>query len=412
MIKAFLDIGCNVSLLVTLDRYIAVYEEVDYSVKLLDFIYSKLNGIGVQELVIVLHGNLGLGADGVSILGAKADESRNDYDALGHLASTLGISKLSFYEFASYGFYNLPHNYLVVFQSDASYKLVVYKDSIVKIVDCAEDTLQQNVISLCNTYELKGVRDASFYTAKELLGYYKNVNSVYAAILPKLSMFAFMQTKDCGAIEILDTDVCRMTQAPPIVEQQSVTFNEGDGQIMGNVEPINDDLTKSRPKRSKAAKVKPVKEKSPKDSDSGSSVVLKVLSFFKLPVILLLLLFLIISIIGNIIIGKKLASEQNTLKEITSEYNNVSKQLSAYNRLSDSSDTSLSASAVDILSSIDYSQATSSNISLDGDDLKISLQFTSKTAASKFKSSITANNAVVNVAKRGSNYICDLSINV
>jgi len=203
MNRFFIDLGEKICTLFSTDRHIVSYEEFDYPIDgtVLDCLYAKMDGLGIGEVSIVLHGVIREGDCGaVQLEGGSVVESLSDYDALSHMVRALGITRLSFFDFAGFYVWGSSKRTLFVDQNSEMAYFTVLDGG--KVVAVSESSLEQGANAarvLCNRYEIGDVVSAETLVIPKLLEYYANFNAIDSfndrvSLEHELSLFAFTMT--------------------------------------------------------------------------------------------------------------------------------------------------------------------------------------------------------------------------
>lgn len=364
MIRAFMDLAENVALLITKDRKIVYYEDFDYSNSTLDVVFSKLTELGIEEICVMLHGVVSdkLQTGSVHVANAYAVESDSDYKALTHLFSALGISTVYFYDFAGHWMFGLEDNSLVVVQDDGQYHLIVYSNGIKSCGLATESNLSQQVMVLCNKYELKHVVDADSLVHKPLLNYFENVGAMKESLYHRLSLFAFMMTTESEEFRVgkLENTAGTMKEALRSEDTSNEPKASEGVKSVGAKAPATKQPKVKQPKEPKAKepKVKQPKTKEPKEPKAKGP---KVFTFGTVVTsVLLAVAITAVSIGGSKILQKRDAEVANTLNTLNTRLQTENSQSAAYKRAL-ASDGVTASSSLSVLSKMDFKGCTGYN---------------------------------------------------
>ncbi len=386
MIRLFIDLADYVTIMLMKDNIIVYYSDLDYTTNTLDVIYARFANIEVEEAIVVMHGYVSerQKQGDLTIQNLKVTESSKDYFALKHLLASLGISKVMFYEFA--GLYSelVEEKTLLVDQQDAQFQLLVYTDRFAHTQLCTQESLQQTVISLCNKYDIRKVVDVKNLTNQQLLSFYGNLDKVHDnTILPQLTLFAYMMTKESLSVQvdlsskILAEQQMQQLKAVPIQQTsqspiQSVPLAQQSAQLPEQPVPV---------KKKKKWKGIP--------------------TFLSIGLSLILLAGTGACVVGVKVYNRVIADDQTNYKTLNNVYINDNAQLAAYKRMADQFSGKSSNGAADI--------AALGNIKfMDASDVKINYSNSVVTISGSFKNKKKAGSFIKKIRKQYSNAECSI----
>lgn len=367
MVRVFIDLASNIALVLVKDNRIAYYEDFDYTVNVLDVLYSKLQDLKVEEAIVVLHGVI---ADKTELWdweqkGLKVRESRADFDAFRHLFGALMIPKVFFYEFAGYYMTQATGRVLFVDQDDSQYQLLVYTDGFTQSQIVTSGNLQQSVRTLCNKYSLNHIVDVKNLVVPQFLEYFQNVQDVPEDVYPRISLFAFTVTSA--------SESCIVREVKP--PQQSA-------------EPLQ--LAEQMPSQQSTKQMTQF-EKSEKKKG--------LFSFGKKKKGIPTLLALFVSVlclgstatvyVGCTMYNKVLATDVENVNTLNSQYLSESEELIAYRRVKNQAEgVSAEETPIGILASLEYDNGFDFTIESERDFVRMQGKFPSKREATKFVSKV------------------------
>lgn len=406
MVKAFIDLAENVTLMVTKNRSIAYYTDMDYSDDVLDKLFATLNKLNVDEANVMLHGVISerLKAGDLVIAGAQVKESYSDYKAIEHLFKALGTPKVFFYDFAGYWSMGLEPKTLVVYQDELTYNFVVY-DGVIKYTGVVMDAnLKQQVLVLCNKFELTSVVDADSLCHEALINYFSNADKIKPEYRVHLARFAYMMTTDSekcrvssARFEKLESD--STAGVKPAEESHigsdsdsstKVSAKNSSKSLLGFGKAKNAD-TKRNSKKMQAVQKQPKEVQSGDGGDSSGHAQKSKRFGLPTPLCVILIIILLGMIVGCSLAYKFLGQKQ---KKVLDNYNQISQQydlqkaqLAGYNRVLKSDDTN-SIACVSVIDSIDFSKCNSYTCDLENNVLQVNAIVANKNSANQFIRSI------------------------
>lgn len=404
MIKAFIDLAENVTLMVTKNRSIAYYTDMDYSDDLLDKLFAILNNLNIDEANVMLHGIVSerLTDGDLSFAGAQVKESYSDYKAIEHLFKALGTPRVFFYDFIGYWSMGLKPKTLVVYQDDSTYNFVVF-DGLIKHTSVVMDAnLKQQVLVLCNKFELTSVIDADSLCHESLVSYFSNADEVKPECRVHLARFAYMMTKDSEKCRV-SSNRFKKPESESAVNNSTVESAK-ETQIASNAD--TNESSEATPKTKSLLGFRKVKkvsaEKSKKDpvaskhseeiqrdsAGSDHSRDRKSKRFgLPTPLCIILVIVLLGVIVGCSLAYKFLEQKQkkdlDNYNQISQQYELQKAQLAGYNRVLKSDDTN-SIACVSIIDSIDFSKCASYTCDLEGRVLQVNANVANRSSANQF----------------------------
>lgn len=408
MVRVFIDLSSNIALIVAKDNYIAYYEDLDYTVNVLDVLYSKLQNVPVDEAIVVMHGVVSEKNEicDLEFNGLQVRESIRDFDAFKHLFGALTVPKVFFYEFAGYYAMQATGRMLFVDQDDSQYQLLVFNEGFVQSQTVTYSNLQQCVRTLRNKYSIEEVVDVKNLVVPKLVHYFANYQEVPEDLQPRLSLFAFTLTN---------------ASEPYIIRKVNAIFNQAE-----QTQPVQ-----QQPQQSAEKPAGQSAEQSVQQLEKSAEQPAKKKGFFsfgkkkKKGVPTLLALFISALCLGSTgvayggtaMYNKVLATDIENMNTLNSQYLSESSELAAYQRVKNQVEGTVSSEStpIEILCNLDYEGGSDFVIESSEDSVDVRGTFHSKNAAkvfvSKAKKLYSVSDSKVSKAKK-SKYFAAISISI
>lgn len=372
MIRAFVDLGNNVALMILKDKLVAYYEDFDYHEAVLDRIYSRLQNLAIDEVIVVLHGIVCKQNTGhLKLHNLDVKESTNDYEAFKHLFGALGISKVFFYEFAGYYDSQICDHYLIIDQETSQCRLSVFDGNYKYSQLTSFRALEQNVQMLCNKYSIQKIVDAKNFVVPQLLEYYDNLKHLPKELYARFSLFAFTLTQASNDYLIK----INLLSAANVSKQ---TVNLADKQDSG----VQEEQSEVQEKQLKVKKSLGNKKKKKKGFPGFLAVMLSLICIGGSAG----------SAVGVQAYSKILNNDIECLSALNSQLLTETSQVDAYKRVINYNTNNPSESTdslINVLTNINFNQGTNFIVEMKEDGLSVSALFKTKKAAKKFLESLS-----------------------
>lgn len=400
MVRVFIDLSSNIALIVAKDNYIAYYEDLDYTVNVLDVLYSKLQNVPVDEAIVVMHGVVSEKNEicDLEFNGLQVRESIRDFDAFKHLFGALTVPKVFFYEFAGYYAMQATGRMLFVDQDDSQYQLLVFNEGFVQSQTVTYSNLQQCVRTLRNKYSIEEVVDVKNLVVPKLVHYFANYQEVPEDLQPRLSLFAFTLTN---------------ASEPYIIRKVNAIFNPAEQTQQSAEKPAGQPAEQSAEQLEKPEK--PAKKKGffyfGKKKKKGVPTLLALF------ISALCLGSTGVAYGGTAMYNKVLATDIENMNTLNSQYLSESSELAAYQRVKNQVEGTVSSEStpVEILCNLDYEGGSDFVIESNEDSVDVRGTFHSKNAAkvfvSKAKKLYNVSDSKVSKEKK-SKYFAAISISI
>lgn len=403
MVRVFIDLSSNIALIVAKDNYIAYYEDLDYTVNVLDVLYSKLQNVPVDEAIVVMHGVVSEKNEicDLEFNGLQVRESIRDFDAFKHLFGALTVPKVFFYEFAGYYAMQATGRMLFVDQDDSQYQLLVFNEGFVQSQTVTYSNLQQCVRTLRNKYSIEEVVDVKNLVVPKLVHYFANYQEVPEDLQPRLSLFAFTLTN---------------ASEPYIIRKVNAIFNPTEQTQQSAEQPQQPEQQPQQPAEQSAEQLeKPVKKKG--FFSFGKKKKKGVPTLLALFISALCLGSTGVAYGGTAMYNKVLATDIENMNTLNSQYLSESSELAAYQRVKNQVEGTVSSEStpIEILCNLDYEGGSDFVIESSEDSVDVRGTFHSKNAAkvfvSKAKKLYSVSDSKVSKAKK-SKYFATISISI
>ena len=201
--KFYLDISDKVCFaLVNENGYIILYQEADFSIKVLDLLYSYLKPLDVHEMTVVTHGVLndrhlaGAGLIGeLELPGGQrllCQVPASDLEKIAHLAKTAGVQDVFVVDRLGY-YTSFKGDKCYVEDDNGLYALFAVKGGKFVSYSRCSSTLEATVQSVCGRAGITECLDAYNLSNFDLLmGAFQNVHCINDPhALYELSLFAY-----------------------------------------------------------------------------------------------------------------------------------------------------------------------------------------------------------------------------
>lgn len=212
MNRFYIDLGEKICTLYAADRNIVSYEEFDYlaDARTLDVLYSKMKGVVIDEGIVILHGAVRMGGNGLLKLGAASvEESVGDIQKLQHLFRALSIAKLAFFDYSGFYLMRAGEKTLFVSQRLQSLDLVVAGNTEVLATEsCSFGAFVNMAQVLKNRFEVQAVAAVDRESPSGLSKYFLNIGSAdevedEESFMHELSLFAYTMTTNSEAYKVI-----------------------------------------------------------------------------------------------------------------------------------------------------------------------------------------------------------------
>ena len=279
----FIDLSDKVSVALCSDRCLINFEDFDYSECLLDELYARINGIDIDELIVILHGEPNVQKDSIKVDGVPYGESKNDFEAIKHLCKAAGIPNCVFIEYS--GIFANKNPAIIVEKVDGAFRVTTKTAKVNDVQVCSSDFLISTLKGLKNRYAIDDIKEADTFIDMNLLAYYKNLDildSKDTVLFAELTIFAYAMTKIANDLykvpenTFLDVsnEMCstpETTNSPNMMHAATKVLDKPNNSLDNNFD-VDSKIQKSPPKLKKVRSSKKTVRKENLQSDTKTDV--------------------------------------------------------------------------------------------------------------------------------------------